>query len=60
MGQSAPADKMELSLKHLNQKLYGDDFILFKIYLHWKLFTLNRPLRLSLLNGKNNGFTAND
>ena len=30
-----------------------------KIYPHWKLFTLNRLSHLSLISGKNNGFTAN-
>ena len=52
--------KMELSLKHLNQKLYGDSFCFEKNYMHWKLFTLNRPSHLLSLNGKNNGFTTND
>ena len=50
---------LELSLKHLNQIVYGDNFCFEKIYLHWKQ-TLNTPSHFLLLNGKKNGFTAND
>ena len=55
--------KSELSLKHLNHKLYGDNFCFEKIFPHWKLLTLIGPLHLIPLafgNGKNNGFTTND
>ena len=48
---------MELSLKRLNQKLYGDSFCFKKNYTHWKLFTLNRPSHLlSLMYLSNRSF----
>ena len=50
-------------MKHLNQRLYGDNFCFEKPYPHWKLFTLIRPLHLTTLafvKEKNNGFAGND
>ena len=55
--------KSELSLKHLNQRLYGDNFCFEKNYPRWKPLTLIGPLHLTPLafgNGKNNGFTTNN
>ena len=49
----------KLCLKHLDQKLYCDNFAL-ETFIHTENynFTLNRSSHLSLLNGKNNnGFT---
>ena len=57
---SALADKVGIVFETSFAENWWWQFCFWKIDSHWKLFTINRPSNLSLLNEKSNGLTTND